>query len=43
LIRYPERYRDPRGEGMWVQVWAIIKRSGMALDLSTGGQGVLQP
>jgi DNA polymerase-1 len=43
VIRYPERYSDPRGEAMWTQVWALIKRSGTALDLSTGGQGVLQP
>jgi hypothetical protein len=41
LIRYPERYRDPRGEAMWAQVWAIIERG--AIDLSTGGQGVLHP
>ncbi|MFA4904056.1 MAG: DNA polymerase [Desulfobaccales bacterium] len=33
IIRYPERYMDPRGTKMWETVWSILGRLGVGLPV----------
>ena len=31
IIRYPDRYMDPRGTKMWTTVWSVLGRLGISL------------
>lgn len=37
VVRYPDRYSDPRGERMWEQVWGLIHSSEHATSRCTTG------
>ena len=36
LVRYPERYEDPRGKKMWETVWSILAEDGKAHPVADG-------